>query len=188
MDATAADRQKRWRERQKRHRAGDHSLCGTSKTCDASTEAVTRDPITPVTRDEPFGARGARLWSEMNGNKLAGGQRVLLEEACRTADRLDRFNALESGDLEALLRFKLSDDGTEVRVTVDGVVSEARQQALALKQIVVELRQSAASKPPLPASSKPEAQPAAAGGAGVPPGVTSLAARIAAKRSGATAG
>jgi hypothetical protein len=177
LDSTAADRQKRFRDRQKRHKAGDHSLCATSKKCDASTATVTPDPVTPVTRDEePFGPRGARLWSEMNGDKLAGGQRVLLEEACRTADRLDRFNALEAGDLEALLRFRLSDDGAEVTVTVDGVVSEARQQALALKQILAELR----------ATTSPVGRKrgtTAAGGTGVPAGVGDLTARIRNRRS-----
>lgn len=78
------------------------------------------------------------------GPELSPAERVLLEEACRLADRLDRLDAILRGDLDAWMRFRASDDGAEVTVVVDRVLSEARQQQLALRQVLAELRQSRA--------------------------------------------
>jgi hypothetical protein len=64
-----------------------------------------------------------------------------MEEACRIADRLDRLDALLTGEADAWLSFKINDDGAEVTVVVDKALSEARQQAAVLKQIFAELRQ-----------------------------------------------
>jgi hypothetical protein len=174
MGATDADRQRRYRARQKAHRAGDHSLCADSKRCD--TPGVTITP--PVTRDaRAYGDRGARLWREMSGDTRSGGERALVEEACRIADRLDELDGLLAGGLEALLRFKLSDDGADVTVVVNNPLAEARQQAAVLKQIVSELRQSAAPKP------AGRGAITAAGGPGVATGVADLTTRIAERRA-----
>lgn len=70
-------------------------------------------------------------------------QSVLLEEACRIADRLDKLDTILRGDADAWMRFRVDESGTEVTVTLDKVLAEARQQAVALKTIVTELRQSA---------------------------------------------
>jgi hypothetical protein len=175
VDATAAERQRRYRARQKAHRAGDHALCADPDKC--AEPAVTPSRVTAVTRNAgDYGVRGARLWQEMSGDKLTGGPRTLLEEACRIADRLDKLAGIDSGDLEGLLRFKLSDDGTDVTVTVDSALSEARQQALALKQIIAELRQTAT-----PAGRRRPAPPS--GGASVAAGVADLTTRIRDRRA-----
>ena len=87
--------------------------------------------------------RGQKLYEAM----IAYGpwdesQRVLLEEACRIADRLDKLDAqLETQS--AWFNFSVDLDGgyAEVTVTCDRVLSEARLQAVALKSIVAELRQ-----------------------------------------------
>lgn len=83
----------------------------------------------------------------MSGDKLDASKRVLLEEACRIADRLDKLDALLVGDAAAWFRFSVDESGTEVTVIVDKVLSEARQQAVALKQLISELRQGAAAEP-----------------------------------------
>jgi hypothetical protein len=94
-----------------------------------------------------FCARGKRLWKEMRGDTLDPMRKLLLEEACRLADRLDRMDASLNGESAEWLHVQ-TDDGGEVTVVVDRALSEARQHATALKQIVAELRQSAAGGKP----------------------------------------
>jgi hypothetical protein len=92
-----------------------------------------------------LGTRGRRLWRELLAEgKPRPAQLVLIEEACRIADRLDRLDAVLRGDEDAWARLLVDEDGGEITVKVDSVLSEARQHATALKQIVAELRQSAA--------------------------------------------
>lgn len=159
MADSGADRQRRSRK----HRAGDHSLCDPAR-CPHAVTAVTP-------------SRGQRLWQEMHGG-LGPAQLVLLQEACRIADRLDRLN--DHLDGRGWLTFQAGDDLTEVTVVVDRVLSEARQHAGTLKQLVAELRQSAKR----PAANTPGAPGAPSKGAG---GIADLTARISARR-GAPAG
>lgn len=105
------------------------------------------------------------MWAEMTtGEQLGPAQRVLLEEACRIVDRLDRLDAQLDG--RDWLSFDVGRGGP-VTVVVDRVLSEARQQAAVLKQIVAELRQSTARQ------SRPAVKET---------GIADLAARIAARR------
>ncbi|MFJ5644054.1 hypothetical protein [Streptomyces sp. NPDC093223] len=96
---------------------------------------------------------------------------VLLEEACRLADRLDWLNAI-------ILRWAspVNGDGEDDEpksADIQGLLAEARQQATALRGLVAEIRQSSKG------STAPGGKPAAkAGGAGV----ADLSARIAARR------
>lgn len=62
-------------------------------------------------------------------------------------DRLDRLDGILKGDPGEWMRFRVSEDGAEVTVTLDRALAESRQQAVALKQIVAELRQGAAAPP-----------------------------------------
>lgn len=106
---------------------------------------------------------------------LTPGQLLLLEEAARIADRLDRLDAqLDGGDW---LRLQLSPQSGDVIVIVDKALSEARQQATALKQIIAELRQSGPAA--LSARGKAATAGDAAKGAS---GLGDLTARIAAGR------
>lgn len=65
----------------------------------------------------------------------------LLVEAARIADRLDDLDAVIAGKgVLELLRFRLVDDeGRVAEVKFDGVLSEARQQATALKGVLAML-------------------------------------------------
>jgi F0F1-type ATP synthase epsilon subunit len=91
------------------------------------------------------------LWQELveKGNP-APAERVLIAEACRLADRLDRLDAISNGKDRAWLQIseEIADvtDG-QVTVIVDKVLTEARQQQATLKQIIAELRQAGASAP-----------------------------------------
>ncbi|WP_051723711.1 hypothetical protein [Micromonospora chokoriensis] len=133
-----------------------------------------------------LGTRGRRLWKQCtdDGAALKPAERVLLEEACRTADRLDTLDRILRGDEDAWMRFRsLNDDGSIVSVVVNNVLSEARQQQVALKALLAELRTSRSTaagraggrgRPAAPSSGK-------RGGAGV----TDIADRIAARRRNA---
>ncbi|MFI2577709.1 hypothetical protein ACH5AJ_36550 [Streptomyces rochei] len=159
MATSAADRQRRSRK----HRAGDHSLCVPGR-CDAVTvtESVTTDvtaTVTPPasgTKAPPLGARGRRLWRQLadDGPPLKPTERVLAEEACRTADRLDTLDRILRGDEDSWMRFRsMNEDGTVVAVQITNVLSEARQQQVALKALLAELRtsrQGPAAKPGVP--------------------------------------
>jgi hypothetical protein len=159
-----AERQRRY----KRHKAGDHSLC-LPASCDKAGQS------SPTVTVGGRGERGARLWAEM-ADGLGPAHRVLLEEACRIADRLDRLDALLEGRQDAWLRFDSSrDDGGEVRVVIDALLGESRQQATALRGLVAEIR-AAMGKSGRPVPVKPKGA-----------GLGDLSARIAARR-GAPAG
>lgn len=119
-----------------------------------------------------LGTRGTRLWREMTASgALTPAHLVLLEEACRLADRLDWLNTIllrwvspVNGDDE--------DDGPKP-AEITGLLAESRQQATALRGLVAEIRQvQKASAAPSPK------QAGRVGGSGV----SDLSARIAARK------
>lgn len=117
------------------------------------------------------GSRGDRLFAALvEGGVLGPAERVLAEEAGRLADRLDRLDRHLQG--REWLRFDPGEyeagGAVEIVVRVDQVLAEARQQQAVLKQIVGELRQSAASrKPGRTSDSGPASGEAAGRGGGI---------------------
>lgn len=94
--------------------------------------------------------RGLLFWSEVSSAvELDPSGFVLLGEACRIIDRLDRLSAALNGRGRDWL--KLADeievvserfgDGKKisVKVAVDGLLSESRQQQMALKSVLAQL-------------------------------------------------
>ena len=102
----------------------------------------------PLPRDVTSVSRGERLWRDMNSDDLAPGQRVLLEEACRIADRLDKLDRLLAGSAKDWISL-VADRGDLERqiVVIDRPLSEACQQATALKQLIAEIRAATGAKP-----------------------------------------
>lgn len=143
--------------------------------------AVTPVTNPTVTRDAPkLGPSGSALWQDLTkGGPLPSLQATLLIEACRIADRLDKLDARLSGEEREWLEIQLPEDGSIAVVIVDRALAEARQQAVALKGIVAELRQAGAG-----AARKTPVAPKQGGASG---SVADLTSRIAA-RSGSTAG
>lgn len=87
-------------------------------------------------------SRGSHLRSELG--KLATGNPAalaLIDEASRITDRLDRLDRLLSGDAESWIDIIEGRGHTELELVINAPLAEARQQALALKQIFTELRQ-----------------------------------------------
>ena len=139
--------------RSRAHRKGQHHLCDPERCPAAAGAAVTAsvtEPVTGVTRDDvTLGPSGRRLWRELSGDSLAGGRRNLALEACRLSDRLDKLDDFLRGHEDTWMRFhSRNEDGSIVEVVVDKALAEARQQAVALKQIVAELRQGAGADKP----------------------------------------
>lgn len=172
--------------RARRHRRGDHSDCDPARRCESREqgkvlEALERpgppDPVDLVPAGQrkgdapPYGPRGAALREAFADAPFNALQRLLLDEAARMADRLDRLDeALRNRG--TWMRIEV-DDGGEIVVHIDSVLAEARQQATALRGIVAELVKA------LPRAAEQEP---ARGGA-----LADLSARIAARR-GTSAG
>lgn len=152
MALTSAERQ----QRSRKHKAGDHSLCDPGR-CESAGA-----PLPPALDADALASRGRRLWREMTAAaELGPAQLVLLEEACRITDRLDRLDkVLRRRDDAAWLEIQSADgEGRVLRVVVDNALSEARHQATALRGLIAELTKTAARSP----------APPAAGGRGVQP-------------------
>jgi hypothetical protein len=89
---------------------------------------------------DTLGPRGERLYGAYSA--LVDGERglVLLEEACRIADRLDRLDAVLRGDVDSWCRLVLDVRGGEsYEVRIDSALTEARQQASVLRQLIASL-------------------------------------------------
>lgn len=94
--------------------------------------------------------RGRRLWRQVHGETtLDPAQVVILEEACRMADRLDELDSIIQGKgVLNLMQFRMgldSGDGSEdspikVEVKFNSALAEARQQQNVFKQLLVSLR------------------------------------------------
>lgn len=143
MADTAALRARRAR----RHAKGDHSLCDPARRCELVEQAEANDAVAAADErvertGSRYGPRGQQLHDAVAGEPWVGPlQRQLLDEACRLADRLDRLDAaLESKG--TWLRYEATDGG-DVVITIDSVLSEARQQAMALRSLIAELDKAA---------------------------------------------
>jgi hypothetical protein len=154
-DATNAERQRRFRA----HNGGDHSLCRVGHCPDAAD---------PGLSDPEWGSGAAQLWRELAA-RVPAAQLSLLREACRIVDRLDRMDGILARKND-WLRVNTMEFGenVKVKITMDGVLAEARQQATVAHALIKELAQFAKD------TSKPEPKTG---------GLSDLSARIAARRS-----
>lgn len=93
-----------------------------------------------------LGTRGKRLWREITEeHELDPMQTVMLEEACRCADRLDKLEEKLSGREDAWVHLRtraesMADEGVTIDLVIDGALSEARQQQNVFKQLLASLR------------------------------------------------
>jgi len=100
-----------------------------------------------------LGRRGRLLWSStVVLRDFSPAELVLLHEACRTSDRLDKLDLILRGDVDtwAILVHKTRTDDYELKI--DSALSEARQQANVLRQIVLALTPSSKAASAAPAA------------------------------------
>jgi hypothetical protein len=153
------------------------------------TPPVTDLPPAPM---PDLAQRGHRLWVELTaeGPKPRPAERALIEEICRSADRLDTLDGMLRGDEDSWVHLRpgSEDDGGQVQLVINNLLAEARQQQVAFKQLLGELRQARAAAASAP--SRPNDRRKGGGSGAVGPevvqgggGVVNLAARIAAKRA-----
>lgn len=95
--------------------------------------------VAPRRKPARFGAKGLKLWNAHKDDVIGEHGLVLLEEACRIADRLDKLDALLKGDPTEWGRVLPTKDGEGFVLHVDGALVEARQQANVLRQVVAAL-------------------------------------------------
>lgn len=125
------------KRRYRHHMAGDHGLCipGRCKALEV-----------PLVDIGPESKAAAELWNALTADgDLPPLLKPLAIEACRIISRLDRLDRQLDG--HDWLRFHANEDQTEVTVYVDKALSEAREQATALKGIVAELDRGLPKKP-----------------------------------------
>lgn len=164
-----ASRSARWRRRTELCESGDHQLCTPRTKCPVVgaarppvdpvqapavtpagdvTSDVTPPPESPVTKVPPpagLTPRGSRLWEAESGNARDVGHLLLLEEACRCVDTLERLHEMRQADDSTLLELvrndaESTDEVVEVRVVVNGLLVEQRQQMDVFRRQVAELR------------------------------------------------
>lgn len=91
-----------------------------------------------MTCPDGLGPRGERFWAEVEQAKgpLTAGDALLLQEACRLANRLDRFDRLIEGDQSAWAVVDWPDEEKPAVLLIGSVVTEARQHVGELRQVV----------------------------------------------------
>lgn len=93
---------------------------------------------------EELDERGAKLWQDMGGSwESDPGARLLLHEACRLADRMEKLDRVLRGDVSTWLSIELPRDGSEdepLRIKVDSALGEARLHVTTLRQVMAQLR------------------------------------------------
>ena len=75
---------------------------------------------------EDLDERGAALWQDMGGSwEQEPGARLLLHEACRLADRMEKLDRILRGDVDTWVSIELPRDGSEdepLRIKVDSAL------------------------------------------------------------------
>jgi hypothetical protein len=91
---------------------------------------------------EPFGERGQRLHDDLLRVKAYNpAEMVLVVEVCRMADRLEQLDGIIHGKgvINLMHLRHMGDDESEITMTVDGVLAEARQLQLAFQRVAMTL-------------------------------------------------
>ena len=88
-----------------------------------------------------LGPRGRRLWKALTAHGPAVAEQEVALEACRTADRLEKYDALLSGDVVTWARLVVDlDSDTTYELRVTNVVNQANQGATLMKQLIAAVR------------------------------------------------
>ena len=86
-----------------------------------------------------LGERAAAFYAAYEADALPAGHRALVHEAARMLDTLDRLALLAAGDMDTWISINTVDG--DITLAINGVVAERRQQQIAFKQLMGEIRQ-----------------------------------------------
>jgi hypothetical protein len=92
---------------------------------------------------EDLDERGAQLWRDLNASwEQDAGARLMMHEACRLADRMEKLDRILRGDVDTWVTIELprGDSDEPLRVKVDGALAEARLHVTTLRQVLAQLR------------------------------------------------
>ena len=84
-------------------------------------------------------ARGRALWDKLTAGDPDPMQEVLILQACRLVDTLDKLDAAKRSKSMWVALAEEADDMGAVKVIVDGLLSEYRQQAIALTTVLAKI-------------------------------------------------
>lgn len=92
---------------------------------------------------EPLGKRGSELRSALLSMKEYNpAESVLVDEACRMADRLEELDGIIHGKgvINLMHLRHMGQDESKITMTVDAVMAECRQLQLAFQRVVASLK------------------------------------------------
>lgn len=104
-----------------------------------------RRPLRPVDVDpiddsaDEFGPGGRAIFDSLARDNDPAEITALIVEAARMKDRLDKFDMLLSGDVDAWCRLIPSDDGPVYELRVSGAMTQSRQTATVFRQTLAEI-------------------------------------------------
>lgn len=94
-----------------------------------------------VDEADELGSAGRRLFDSLHDELDPYSLTVMIVEACRIKDRLDKLDRLLSGDEDAWLRLVPSRGDVEVlEIRADSALQESRQLATVQRQLLAEIR------------------------------------------------
>jgi len=98
------------------------------------------DETSRLMKPARLGVRGAALWQELSASRtFDGATAVLVAEACRITDRLERLDGILRSRGREWVSLAKQIEGQDVAIVMDNALAESRQQALALRTIFAHL-------------------------------------------------
>ena len=88
---------------------------------------------------DTLGPRGKGLYEAYSARVDGPRGLVLLVEAARIADRLDKLDALLTGDADVWCRLVHNTRTEDYELKIDSALTEARQQAAVLRQLIASM-------------------------------------------------
>jgi hypothetical protein len=92
-------------------------------------------------------AGGRALWSGLVSEALTGAQRVVLLEACRAKDRLDKLDLILRGEVDTWARLVHRVQTEDYELRIDDALAKANATAANLRQLLPLIPVVAAKKP-----------------------------------------
>lgn len=83
---------------------------------------------------------GRALWEGCQADTLPAPQRVLVLQAARLADRLDRLAEILNGDRDSWVTIASHEEGDDIKVVVDNALGQARLHAVTFSGLIGQLR------------------------------------------------